>query len=57
VGESSQLEITSVKQEGRKEISAGEFLRGSADGRGRGEIWEVRGVGGIFIADRAARVN
>jgi len=27
--ESSQLEITSVKQEGRKEISAGEFLRGA----------------------------
>jgi methionyl-tRNA formyltransferase len=28
-GESSQLEIMSVKQEGRKEISAGEFLRGA----------------------------
>lgn len=28
-GGSSQLEITHVKQEGRKEISAGEFLRGA----------------------------
>jgi len=28
-GGGSQLEITSVKQEGRREISAGEFARGT----------------------------